>query len=61
MSDTSIQKLPSPLKDLVLRGTPELGKTDKDKADVAEWIEKIVQSDIVKPAGIKVWESIIFL
>jgi len=57
MSNLSIQKLPSPLKDLVLRGTPELGKSDKDKAEVVEWIEKVAQGDIVKPAGVKELDS----
>jgi hypothetical protein len=50
----SILKLTSPLKDLVLGATPELGKSDQDKAEVAGWIEKVVQGDIVKPAGVKV-------
>jgi len=53
MSDSFITKLPLPLKDLVLGATPEMGKSDKDKAEVAEWIEKVAQGDIVKPAGVK--------
>jgi hypothetical protein len=50
----SILKLASPLKDLVLGATPELGKSDQDKAEVAGWIEKVVQGDIVKPTSVKV-------
>jgi aminoacyl tRNA synthase complex-interacting multifunctional protein 1 len=57
MSNLSIEKLPSPLKDLVLRGTPELGKSDKDKKEVTEWIDKVVKGDIVKPAGVKELDS----
>jgi len=53
----SILKLASPLKDLVLGATPELGKSDQDKAEVAGWIEKVVQGDIVKPAGVKELDS----
>lgn len=58
MANPSISKLVSPLKDLVLGVTPELGKTDKDKAEVIEWIEKIAQGDIIKPEGVKVWKII---
>jgi aminoacyl tRNA synthase complex-interacting multifunctional protein 1 len=54
MSDPSISKLASPLKDLVLGATLEYGKSDKDKAEVAEWIEKVAQGDIVKPTGVMV-------
>jgi len=54
MSDLSISKLGSPLKDLVLGATPELGKSDQDKADVAQWIEKVAQGDIVKLISVKV-------
>lgn len=54
MSDPTFAKLASPLKELLLGASPELGKSDKDKADVIEWIEKVAQGDIVKPEGIQV-------
>lgn len=54
MSDPAFAKLASPLKELVVSASPELGKSDKDKADVIEWIEKVAQGDIVKPEGIQV-------
>ncbi|KIM89347.1 hypothetical protein PILCRDRAFT_95219 [Piloderma croceum F 1598] len=53
----SVLKLASPLKDLVLGATPELGKSDQDKAEVAGWIEKVIQGDIVKPTGVKELDS----
>jgi aminoacyl tRNA synthase complex-interacting multifunctional protein 1 len=52
MSHPSLEKLSSPIKAPVLGATPELCKADEDKAEVAEWIEKISKGDIVKPAGI---------
>jgi aminoacyl tRNA synthase complex-interacting multifunctional protein 1 len=55
MSNFPTIKLASPLRDLVTGATTELGKSDKDKAEVTEWIEKVAQGDIVKPSGVKVW------
>lgn len=60
MSHPSLEKLSSPLKELVLGGSSELGKSDKDKVEVSEWIEKVAQGDIVKPAGVKVWTRLSF-
>jgi aminoacyl tRNA synthase complex-interacting multifunctional protein 1 len=57
MSELSISKLRSPLKDLVLGATPELGKSDKDRAEVAGWIDKVAQGDIVSPSKVKVCVS----
>lgn len=54
MADSYVTKLGSPLSDLVQGATSEFGKSDKDKIEVAEWIEKVAQGDIVKPAGVKV-------
>ena len=56
----SLAKLSSPLKALVTgaiqleNGSGDTGKSDKDEADVIEWIEKVAQGDIVKLSGIKV-------
>ena len=54
MPSPTLSKLASPLKELVLGASPELGKSEKDKADVIEWIEKVIQGDIVKPEVIHV-------
>ena len=54
MSGPTFSKLPSPLKELLSGGSLELGKSEKDKADVIEWIEKVSQGDIVKPEAIRV-------
>lgn len=57
-STAVVQKLPSPLRDLVAQatsdGSTDFGKSEKDKTEVAEWIEKISQGDIVKPQNLKV-------
>ncbi|CCM01871.1 uncharacterized protein FIBRA_03942 [Fibroporia radiculosa] len=48
-STVVLAKLPTPLGDLVsqitLDGSTELGKTEKDKVEVAEWLNKIAQGD----------------
>lgn len=54
MADTSVSKLSSPLKDLVLGAKPNFGKSDQDKAEISDLIEKVSQGDIVKPEGVKV-------
>lgn len=54
MSGPTFSKLASPLKELLSGGSLELGKSEKDKADVIEWIEKVSQGDIVKPEAIRV-------
>ncbi|KDQ62433.1 hypothetical protein JAAARDRAFT_30344 [Jaapia argillacea MUCL 33604] len=57
MSTTVLSKLQSPLRDLVLGatqdGSQEFGKSEKDKAEVAEWIDKVAQGDVVKPESLK--------
>ncbi|OSX59818.1 hypothetical protein POSPLADRAFT_1048287 [Postia placenta MAD-698-R-SB12] len=57
----SVHKLPSPLRDLVAQatsdGSTDFGKSEKDKTEVAEWIEKISQGDIVKPQNLKDLEA----
>lgn len=47
---TAIAKLHSPLKDLVGNvADAHHGKTEKDKAEVTEWIEKVAAGEAVKP------------
>ncbi|OSD07251.1 nucleic acid-binding protein [Trametes coccinea BRFM310] len=52
-ASTALAKLPSPLKDLVAAavqdGSEDFGKSEKDKAEVAEWIDKVAQGDVAKP------------
>ena len=54
----SLANLPSPLKDLVTGaaqdGSEDFGKSEKDKAEVAEWIDKVAQGDVAKPENFKV-------
>ena len=54
----ALAKLPSPLKDLVTGaaqdGSEDFGKSEKDKAEVAEWIDKVAQGDVAKPENFKV-------
>ncbi|PCH40131.1 nucleic acid-binding protein [Wolfiporia cocos MD-104 SS10] len=56
-SAAAISKLPNPLRDFVTTATsdPEqdFGTTEKDKAEVAEWIEQIAQGDVTKPENLK--------
>ena len=57
-AQAAIARLESPLRDLVTGaaqdGAQDFGKTEKDKAEVVEWIEKVAQGDIVKPEASKV-------
>lgn len=56
-SSSVISKLPSPLRDLVASAAPkdeDFGTSDKDKAEVSDWISKVAQGDIVKPEAAKV-------
>ncbi|KAI0720467.1 hypothetical protein C8T65DRAFT_633102 [Cerioporus squamosus] len=57
----ALAKLPSPLKDLVTGaaqdGSEDFGKSEKDKAEVAEWIEKAAQGDVAKPENFKDLEA----
>ncbi|KZT12021.1 nucleic acid-binding protein [Laetiporus sulphureus 93-53] len=54
---TTITKLPVSLRNLVEQsvsdGSKDFGKDEKDKTLVAEWIEKIVEGEIVKPQTLK--------
>jgi aminoacyl tRNA synthase complex-interacting multifunctional protein 1 len=47
--ESSISKLPSPLKDLVATSQADVGKTEADKAEVAQWIEKIAEGEVALP------------
>jgi aminoacyl tRNA synthase complex-interacting multifunctional protein 1 len=55
----SLSKLSSPVKDLVQSASQEqpalVGKTDQDKAEVVQWIDKVAQGDVVKAENIKVF------
>ena len=57
-STTAVAKLPVPLRDLVANaatdGSSDFGKSEKDKAEVTEWIEKIAEGEVVKPQNLKV-------
>ncbi|KAI0712196.1 hypothetical protein C8Q76DRAFT_733767 [Earliella scabrosa] len=57
----ALAKLPSPLKDLVTSavqdGSEDFGKSEKDKAEVAEWIGKVAQGDVAKPENFKDLEA----
>ena len=51
----SISKLHSPLKELVSSvADAQHGKSEKDKAEVSEWIEKVAAGEAVRPDGLKV-------
>ncbi|EIW59492.1 nucleic acid-binding protein [Trametes versicolor FP-101664 SS1] len=57
----ALAKLPSPLRDLVAGaaqdGSEDFGKSEKDKAEVAEWIDKVAQGDVAKPESLKDLEA----
>ncbi|KAI0632093.1 hypothetical protein C8Q77DRAFT_1123841 [Trametes polyzona] len=57
----ALAKLPSPLRDLVTGaaqdGSEDFGKSEKDKAEVAEWINKVAQGDVAKPDNFKDLEA----
>ncbi|KAH9841534.1 uncharacterized protein C8Q71DRAFT_700858 [Rhodofomes roseus] len=56
-SATVLSKLPEPVRDLVANaavdGSSDFGKSEKDKAEVTEWIEKIAQGEVAKPQNLK--------
>ena len=56
-SQSVLLKLQSPLKELVVgaaqEGSPDFGKTEKDQAEVAEWIERVALGSAVKPETLK--------
>lgn len=59
MSSTDVfSKLSSPLRELLVgsaqQDQQQLGVSEKDQADIAEWIEKAVQEDFAKPDALPV-------
>ncbi|GBE84916.1 hypothetical protein BKA93DRAFT_735979 [Sparassis latifolia] len=56
-SQAAIAKLHAPLGKLVAgaaeHGSPDYGKSEKEQAEVVEWIEKVAQGDVVKPENLK--------
>jgi aminoacyl tRNA synthase complex-interacting multifunctional protein 1 len=62
-SPSSIAKLSSPLKELVLGaiqsegGSGHLGKTEKDQSEVTEWIDKVVQGDVAKESNLEALDT----
>jgi aminoacyl tRNA synthase complex-interacting multifunctional protein 1 len=54
----SLAKLSSSLKRLVTGakqdGYDDIGKSEKDKTEVVEWLENIAKGDFVKPSNLKV-------
>lgn len=44
--ESSVSKLPSSLKDLVVTSQVDVGKTEADKAEVAQWIEKLAEEKV---------------
>lgn len=64
-SAAALAKLHDPLRTLVTTsaeaGSPAYGQSEKDQAEVAEWIEKISAGDAVKPEALKVSTCILQL
>ena len=60
-AQAALAKLPSPLRDLVTSaaqdGSEDFGRSEKDKAEVSQWLEKVVQGDVAKPENFKVRTS----
>lgn len=52
--EVSLSKLPCPLKDLVANAQADTGRTDTDKLEVANWIDKVASGDIVKSESLSV-------
>ena len=54
----ALAKLAPPLRDLVAAaaqdGSEDFGKSEKDKAEVAQWIDKVAQGDVAKAENLKV-------
>ena len=57
-STAALTKLPTPIRDLVANAAPDgasdFGKSEKDKAEVTQWIEKIAEGSVAKPESLKV-------
>ncbi|KAG1748618.1 hypothetical protein EDB19DRAFT_1893712 [Suillus lakei] len=47
--ESSVSRLPSPLKDLVVNSQVNVGKTEADKAEVAQWIGKVAEGEVALP------------
>ncbi|KAI0372123.1 nucleic acid-binding protein [Pilatotrama ljubarskyi] len=60
-ASAALTKLPSPLRDLVVGaaqdGSEDFGKSEKDKAEVADWIDKVARGDVAKPDNFKDLEA----
>lgn len=58
-STAALTKLPVPLRDLVANaasdGSSDFGKSEKDTAEVTQWIEKIAEGSVAKPENLKVY------
>ncbi|KAH9950539.1 nucleic acid-binding protein [Amylocystis lapponica] len=56
-TEAAITKLHTPLRDLVTGavqdGRQDFGKSEQDKAEVAQWIEKVAQGDVAKAENLK--------
>lgn len=53
-SNSTVLGLPSPLRDLVAAASPnedDYGTTDKDKAEIRDWISKVAEGEIAKPSS----------
>ena len=57
-ASAALAKLPSPLRDLVTAaaqdGSEDFGRSEKDKAEVADWIDKVAQGEVAKPDKLQV-------
>jgi aminoacyl tRNA synthase complex-interacting multifunctional protein 1 len=57
-SNDAFSKLQSPLRELLVgsvqQDQQQLGISEKDKADVAQWIEKAAQADLARPDALPV-------
>ena len=58
-AQATLAKLTPLLRDLVsaaaLDGSESFGKSEKDKVEVAQWIDKIAQGDIAKAENLEVY------
>jgi aminoacyl tRNA synthase complex-interacting multifunctional protein 1 len=57
-SADAVSSLSSPLRELLVGSTQQdqqqLGVSEKDRADIAQWVEKAAQADLVKPDALQV-------
>jgi hypothetical protein len=56
-STNTFSLLPSPLRELVVgsaQDQQQLGASEKDQADIAQWVEKAAQVHFVKPDALQV-------